>query len=413
MQARQFRGMARRITSGLAVLAGTAVIITAPVTAEAACQNTGKFSTWLKEFRREARAAGITSRTIKQALSGLTYDRRIIRRDRRQSFFAQSFLQFSDKLATISRQRAGRKRIKKYKRIFDRAEQDYGVPAQVITAYWALESDFGTGMGKLSVLRSLATLAYDCRRGEMFREQFMAALRVIDRGDLRPKDMIGSWAGELGQTQMMPVHYLNHAIDYDGDGRANLFKSPADIIGSTAKYLRQLGWKQGEPWIQEVRVPSKMDWSQSDLAIRHTRAQWAGWGVRQADGSPLIQDGLKASLVLPMGRKGPAFLAYDNFRVYLKWNQSFTYSLTAAYLATRIDGTKQMRRGPKNLPALTYSQNKQLQKLLVRRGYDVGAIDGKLGAKSRAAVKQVQIKLGLPADSYPTPALLNKLRRGS
>ncbi len=414
MRVRRHRGISARLTTAITIVIATAVLSSSGTVAQAACKNTGSFSKWLEAFRREARTAGITNHTVRRALNRITYDPRIIRRDRRQSIFALSFLQFSDKLATISRQRVGRKRIKKHKAIFDRAEKEFGVPPEVITAYWALESDFGTGMGKLSVLRSLATLAYDCRRGPKFRKQLLAALRVVDRGDLRPKEMVGSWAGELGQTQMMPEHYLRDAIDYDGDGHANLFRSTADIIGSTAKYLQHLGWRQGEPWVEEVRVPNKMDWKQSDLSIQHSRAQWAQWGVRRANGKPLIQDGLKASLVLPMGRRGPAFLAYHNFRtVYLKWNESLTYSLTAAYLATRIGGANKMRRGPKNPPVLTYKQNKQLQRILTRMGSDVGSIDGKLGAKSRAAVKAVQIKMGLPADSYPTPRLLSQLQRRS
>ncbi len=411
MQARLLHALGGVSKFGLGIILAVMAVTTA---AEAAvgCKNTGSFGRWLKDFRREAIASGITKRTVRRTLNGVKYDPRIIRRDRRQSFFAQSFLDFSGKLATKNRRVTGRRQIKKYKKTFVRAQKQYGVPPEVITAYWALESDFGKGMGNLSVLRSLATLAYDCRRAEMFRAELLAALRVVDRGDLNPSDMIGSWAGELGQTQMLPTHYYKHAIDYDGDGRTNLFKSPYDIIGSSAKYLKYLGWRAGEPWLQEVRVPKKMDWSKSDLSNRFTRAQWAKWGVRQSNGRPLIQDNLKASLMLPMGRRGPAFLAYDNFRVYIKWNQSLNYSLTAAYLATRIAGADAMRR-PKGIPKLTFKQNKQLQRQLVRRGHDVGAVDGHIGAKTRSAVKAVQIKLGLPADGYPTPRLLSLLRRGS
>ncbi len=414
MQGRQNRGFSAKIAM---IFALVFVMIAMPAGAQpahAACKNSGSFSKWLNGFRREAIATGIKKQTVRRALANISYDPSIIRRDRRQSIFALSFLQFSDKLATIRRQRVGRKKIKKHRAVYNRAQKEFGVPPEVITAFWALESDFGTGMGNLSVLRSLATLAYDCRRGPMFRRQLMAALQIIERGDLSPKEMIGSWAGELGQTQMMPEHYLRDAIDYDGDGHANLFRSVTDIIGSTGKYLKYLGWRKGQPWIEEVRVPKKMDWKEADLAIQHTRSQWAKWGVRRANGKPLIEDGMEESLLLPMGRFGPAFLAYHNFRVvYLKWNESFTYSLTAAYLATRIGGAKQLRRGPKGLAALTYKQNKLLQRILTRMGYDVGAIDGKLGAKSRAAVKAVQIRLGLPADSFPTPSLLRRLQRRS
>ncbi len=377
--------------------------------ANAVCLNKGKFENWLADYKKDARAAGISQRTIDRALSGMTLDKGVISRDRRQGFFAQSFSSFSKKLATDHRLKAGRRAISKHKKYFDRAEREYGVPAPVITGFWALESDFGVGMGKLPVLRSLATLAYDCRRGPMFREELTAALKIIDRGDLTPEDMIGSWAGELGQTQFLPQHYLNHAVDYDGNDHPNLFKSPGDIIGSTAAYLSHLGWKRGQPWIQEVRVPAELPWDQADLAIKHPRSKWAGWGVRAADGGALKSDGLPASLLLPMGRLGPAFLAYENFDIYLQWNQSLNYATTAAYLATRIDGAGTMRGRDKDIPGLDVEQTKQLQRILNKRGYDVGKIDGIIGAKTRAAVKEMQQKFGLPADSFPTVDLLRRL----
>jgi len=382
-------------------------LMAAPVSA--ACTNTGSFSGWLADYKRQAAASGVSQRTIRRALSGITLDRSVIRRDRRQGFFAQSFASFSKKLATNNRLRSGRRAIKKHKRYFDRARKEFGVPPAVIAAFWALESDFGVGMGKLSVLRSLATLAYDCRRGEMFTEELTAALKIIDKGDLDPSDMIGSWAGELGQTQFLPQHYLNHAVDYDGNGRANLFKSPGDIIGSTAAYLNHLGWRRGEPWLEEVVVPRQMPWAEADLAIKHPRSKWAGLGVRLADGRALPGDNLPASLLLPMGRRGPAFLAYNNFNKYLEWNQSLNYATTAAYLATRIAGAKPMTGRDRNIPVLSAQDTKQLQRLLKRRGYDVGKVDGIIGAKTRAAVKDMQQKLGMPADSYPTPQLLRRL----
>lgn len=374
------------------------------------CTNTGSFERWLDGFRKDAAANGISSRTIEAALGNMTLDPGIIARDRRQGFFAQSFLDFSAKLATPNRQQSGARQLKKHKAAFARAEQQYGVQGAVIAAFWALESDFGSGMGNLPVLRSLATLAYDCRRGEMFREELLAALRIIDRGDLTPGEMIGSWAGELGQTQFLPTHYWNYAVDYDGDKRRDLIRSEVDVIGSSAHFLAELGWQRGQPWLQEVRVPDELAWDQADLAIQHPRSKWAAWGVTYADGRPLPADGLRASLLLPMGRHGPAFLGYQNFQVYLKWNQSLNYALTAAYLATRIDGAGPMRRGDREIPVLSGGQMKELQVLLRRRGYDVGEPDGKLGAGTRAAVKQVQMKLKLPADSYPTAELLGALR---
>jgi lytic murein transglycosylase len=268
-------------------------------------------------------------------------------------------------------------------------------------------------MGKDNSLKSLVSLAYDCRRADMFRGHLFDALRLIQRGDLNPAEMLGSWAGELGQTQMMPSEYIKYAVDYDGDGKRNLLRSVSDVIGSTANYLVSLGWKRGEPWLQEVRVPANLPWDQADLSIQHSLAEWAGWGVTQADGRALQNRNLMASLLLPMGRFGPAFLAFDNFQAYLKWNSSLVYSTTAAYYAARLAGAAPMSRGSGTPPPpLTFEQARELQQLLIKAGYDVGGADGKLGLSSRAATRAMQMKLGLPADSSPTVELLTRLRAG-
>ncbi|MGE3229356.1 MAG: lytic murein transglycosylase [Hyphomicrobium sp.] len=374
------------------------------------CKTTWSFDSWMRDFRREAAAQGISQRTISLALDGMTPDQGVISRDRKQGFFAQSFLDFSAKLATPNRVTSGRAQIEKNREAFDRAAKQYGVHPAVITGFWALESDFGAGMGKLPIMRSLVTLAYDCRRGPMFRDELKAALEIIDRGDMTPDTMIGSWAGEIGQTQFLPTRYLEHAIDYDGDGRPNLFSNATDIIGTTANYMAHLGWRPNEPWIEEVSVPREMPWDQSDLTIKHPRSKWAAWGVTHADGSALETDSMPASLLLPMGRFGPAFLAFPNFDVYLQWNQSLNYATTAAYLATRIDGEPAMRRGREGIPTLSIEEAKELQRQLTARGFDVGEIDGLIGLKSRQAVKAMQIKFKMPADSYPTPELLAALR---
>ena len=380
--------------------------------ANANCQNTGSFERWLADFRKEAAANGISRATLSAALDGMTMDPGIISRDRKQSFFAQSFTAFAGKLISQNRIQAGAAKLKQHRELFAKVEQQYGVPGPVITAFWALESDFGGGMGDLPVLRSLATLAYDCRRPEMFRPELMDALRIIDRGDLTPGEMIGSWAGELGQTQFLPSHYFKHAVDYDGDGRRNLMRSVPDVIASTANFIVFLGWQRGQPWLQEVRVPANLAWDQADLAIQHPRSKWAGWGVTSVDGRPLPADGLPASLLLPMGRFGPAFLAYENFQIYPKWNQSLNYSLTAAYYATRLDGAPPMHRGSPDIPKITFEETRELQQLLEKRGYDVGRVDGVLGLKSRVAIRDTQIKFGLPADGWPTAELLARLRAG-
>jgi lytic murein transglycosylase len=397
--------------------AATAALVTgllagapAPALAQNAnCRNTGGFDRWLADFKKEAAAKGISAAAINAASPYLVLDQRIIGIDRGQRFFSQNFLEFSDKMLAAYRLQQGAAQIRKYQPIFAREEKEFGVPAAVITAFWGLESDFGSGQGKDQALKSLATLAYDCRRSDMFRGHLFDALRMIERGDLRAEEMIGSWAGELGQTQMMPSEYYRDAVIYDGGGRRDLIKSAPNVIGSTGKYLVYLGWKRGEPWLQEVRAPANLPWDQADLSIQQPRSKWAGLGVTLADGRPLPSDALPASLVLPMGRFGPTFLAYNNFQVYLKWNQSLMYALTAAYFATRLDGAPVMRRGG-DIPKLGFEETRELQQILEKRGYDIGRADGILGLKSRSAVREMQIKFGLPADSWPTAELLNRLR---
>ena len=382
----------------------------APAVAQSAnCRTTVSFDRWLADFKKEAAEKGISAAAINAASPYMVYDQRIVNIDRGQRFFSQTFLEFSDKMLPAYRLQTGAAQIRKWQPVFAREEKEFGVPPAVITAFWGLESDFGGGQGKDQALKSLTTLAYDCRRSDMFRGHLLDALRIIERGDLRPEEMVGSWAGELGQTQMMPSEYLRDAVDYDGSGRRNLIRSVPDVIGSTGKYLGYLGWKRGEPWLQEVRVPANFKWEEADLSIQHPRAQWVAMGVTLTDGRPLPSDKLPASVVLPMGRFGPTFMAYDNFQVYLKWNNSLMYSLTAAYYATRLDGAAPMRRRS-DIPKISFEETRELQQILARRGYDIGRTDGVLGLKSRTAVREMQIKFGLPADSWPTAELLSRLR---
>jgi lytic murein transglycosylase len=405
--------MAMRLMRGaFALMAAMLLGLPTAALGQANCHNTGSFEAWLANFKKEALAKGISQSAIAAASPYLVLDQRIINIDRGQRFFAQNFVEISDKMLAGGRLPQGAAAIKKHQALFAREEKEFGVPASVITAFWGLESDFGAGQGKDQAIKSLATLAYDCRRPEMFRGHLLDALRLIETGDLRADEMIGSWAGELGQTQMMPSEYMAHAIDYDGDGKRNLIKSASDVIGSTGKYLVHLGWKRGEPWLEEVRVPSNLPWKEADLSVQHPRKQWASWGVTRADGKALPADTMPASLVLPVGRFGPAFLAYDNFQAYLKWNQSLNYSLTAAYYANRLDGAPPMNKGGGNVPKISFEETRELQQILEKRGYDVGRVDGVLGLKSRVAIRDTQIKFGLPADGWPTTELLERLRAG-
>jgi lytic murein transglycosylase len=398
-----------------AVAALTVLFAAGAVQAAAPCRTSGPFPQWLAGLEREAIAQGISQQTIAQAAPYLTYDQRIVYIDRGQRVFTQTFLEFSDRMAAAYRIQRGQALMKKYQPVFGRIEQRYGVPAPVIVSFWGLESDFGANMGNYRSLSSLVSLAYNCRRADRFRAQLLDALRLIQRGDLTPGEMIGSWAGELGQTQMMPSEYYKYAVDEDGDGKRDLLHSAPDVLASTANYLLGLGWKRGEPWLTEVRLPanlpSSFPWQQADLDIQLPRAKWASYGITLADGRPLPVDDLPASLLLPMGRLGPAFLVYANFQVYLQWNNSLIYSTTAAYLATRIAGAAPLHRGNPP-PALPFADVKALQTMLAHAGFDVGAIDGFLGLKTRQAVKAMQQKYGLPADSYPTAELLARMRAG-
>ena len=383
----------------------------AAVPRAASCHNGANFDRFLADLKQQALAAGVSQRAINEAAPYLVYDQGIVNRDRGQRVFGQVFTEFAGRMAAPYRMQQGQARIRTYGAAFARAEKEYGVPPAVIAAFWGLESDFGANMGSLPTLRSLVSLAYDCRRSERFVGETIAALKIIDRGDLTPEEMIGSWAGELGQTQFLPTHYFTYAVDYGG--HRNLLTSPEDVIGSTANYIATgLKWRRGEPWLQEVRVtaPVNFPWEQADLTIKLPRSKWTQLGVTYADGRPLPNDDMPASLLLPMGRNGPAFLAYANFGAYTEWNNSLIYSTTAGYLATRIAGAPPMRRPGAPVTQLPLSQLRELQQLLVRAGYDVGKIDGVMGQQSRSAVKAMQMKFGLPADSWPTAELLAKMR---
>jgi lytic murein transglycosylase len=379
----------------------------------AACHNGMGFDRFLSEVKQQAVSAGVSQRAIADAAPEMVYDQGIVNRDRGQRVFGQTFIEFSGRMAAPYRMQQGQARIKTYSAAFARAEKEYGVPPAVIAAFWGLESDFGANMGSLPTLRSLVSLAYDCRRSEMFVGETIAALKIVDRGDLTPSEMIGSWAGELGQTQFLPTHYFNYAVDYDGDGRRDLLHSPADVIGSTANYIATgLKWRRGEPWLQEVRVSPNVPWDQADLTIKLPRTKWASFGVTYADGRPLPNDDLPASLLLPMGRNGPAFLAYANFSAYTEWNNSLIYSTTAGYLAARIAGAAPIHRPAAPIAQLPFNELRELQQLLVKAGFNVGKVDGVMGQQSRTAVKAMQVKYGLPADSWPTAELLARMRAG-
>ena len=366
----------------------------------------GSFSSFVEDLKAEAITRGHSRASVSQFFASVTQDDRTLRADRSQGVFRIPFTDFTRRVISQSRLTNGRRNADRYDAIFDRAEAAYGVPRGVLLAFWALETDFGAVQGDFNTLNSLVTLSHDCRRPELFRPQVFAALELFEAGDFDPARTTGAWAGEIGMVQMLPGDILERGVDGDGDGHVTLKTSVADALMSGARMLADFGWQRDEPWLTEVVVPAEMDWSVSGLETQKSVAEWARLGVvpRGTD----LPRRLQASLLLPQGHKGPAFLAFDNYRVFFDWNQSFTYVTTAAYFATRLSGAPVFDARTAEA-GLEDNQMKRLQKKLAARGYDVGKIDGILGARTRAAVQSEQQRLGLPADAWPTTDLLNAL----
>ncbi len=367
----------------------------------------GKFSNFVAGLKSEAVAKGHSAATVDRFFANTRMDQSVLKADRSQGVFQKPFTEFARRLISNDRLNRGRSNAKKYNRTFTAMEKAYGVPREVILAFWAFETDYGAFQGKFNTLNALVTLAHDCRRPALFRPQVFAALELYENDDFSPTKTTGAWAGEIGMVQMLPRDILENGVDGDGDGHVRLKTSAPDALMSGAKMLASFGWRRGEPWMTEVRVPDTLDWSQTGLTTKKSVADWAALGVVATKGK-LGPSNLPASVILPQGRKGPAFLTYPNFDIYFDWNQSFTYVLTAAYFATRIDGAPVFSAGNPE-KGLSGNQMKQLQTKLQARGHNVGKIDGILGAGTRAAVQAEQQRLGLPADAWPTRSLLNKL----
>jgi lytic murein transglycosylase len=390
----------KRLMAAVTLLLGAA-----SATPALAQQCGGSFADWKAGITAEARAAGV-GQTGMSALASATVDPKVLQRDRAQGVFGQPFTQFANRMISQDRLDRGKANLKKYADVFARAERDYGVSPAVITAFWALETDFGAVQGDFNTLNALVTLAHDCRRPELFRPQIVPLLTLMDRG-LVPTNVTGAWAGEIGMTQMLPSDILTKGVDGDGDGKVDVRRSIPDVILTTANKIKSRGWQAGGAWMLEVKVPAKMAWEKSGIDNHFSMADWSAMGVTKRDGSAL-GSGPQASLALPQGHKGPAFLVFPNYDVYLEWNQSFVYTLTAANLATRFIGAGKFDpRSPEE--GLGQDAMKQLQQKLQARGHDVGKIDGILGAKTRQAVQKEQLRIGLPADGWPTGALLANL----
>lgn len=367
----------------------------------------GSFSSFVDAMKTEAVSKGHDPATVDRFFASVQQSSAVLRADRSQGIFQRPFLSFSDNLISDGRLRKGQQLSQQYDAIFDQIDRRYGVSRGVLLAFWAFETDYGGFQGDFNTANALVTLSHDCRRPELFRPQVFAAIELYENGDFDPRTTTGAWAGEIGMVQMLPRDIIENGQDADGDGHVRLKTSAPDALVSGAAMLASFGWTPGQPWLQEVSVPANLDWSQSGIHTTNSVREWSRMGVSARNGS-LASGDLQASLILPQGHKGPAFLAYPNFNVYFDWNQSFTYVVTAAYFATLLEGAPKMNRGAPD-QGLDGNQMIALQKKLQARGHDVGKVDGILGARTRIAVQQEQKRLGLPADAWPTPALLNAL----
>jgi len=386
------------------MLRALALILLASQTHAQTCG--GPLDSFIAGVKEEAIAQGQNPATIDRFFAGAKIDDAVLRADRAQGVFQKDFISFSRALISQNRIDNGRIFGNRFASTFDRIEAEFGINRGVLLAFWAFETDFGQVQGNFNTRNALVTLAHDCRRPELFRPQLIAAIELFERGGIDPVSTTGAWAGEIGQVQMLPLDIIERGRDGDGDGQVDLKGSSPDALMSGANVLSSLGWHANEPWLQEITVPANLDWSLTGLDKKRSVSDWSALGIRPREGQ--LNTSLEAAVLLPMGRNGPAFLAYPNFDVYFEWNKSFVYVTTAAYFATRLEGRAVYDAGNPSTP-LTGEEMQSLQRKLEARGHDVGGIDGILGAKTRAAVQAEQTRLGLPADAWPTPDLLSAL----
>ncbi len=386
-----------------------ALIVAAPVSAQ-----TPDFQVWLEALKSEARGAGISQATIDTALADVEPIERVTELDRKQPEFTQTFWAYLDKRVTPERVARARSLLATHKDLLAQVEARYGVQPRFLVSFWGLESNFGDYTGGFSVIRALVTLAFDERRGKFFRAQVLDALRIIDQGHISAKAMQGSWAGAMGQVQFIPSTFVRHAVDFDGDGRRDLWNSLPDVFASAANYLRAIGWRGDETWGREVRLPKGFDFELADLRTRKPIGAWQALGVRRPDGSDLPRADLEASIIVPAGHKGPAFIIYGNFHSIMRWNRSILYAIAVGHLADRIAGLPSLATvRPASEKPLSRSDVEAMQTMLASLGLDPGTPDGVVGAKTRAALKVYQRKIGVAPDGYPTYEILDALRQSA
>lgn len=358
----------------------------------------------------DARAAGVSRETFDSAFAGVTIDSSVIAETKKQAEFVKPVWSYLDSAISGTRLARGRAAAEEWSSTLASAERQYGVPARVILGIWGMETSYGGFTGNQYVIRSLASLAYAKYRGTFFRDELIQALVILEQGHLaEPRAMKGSWAGAMGQTQFMPSSFMKYAIDFNGDGRKDIWSNRQDAIGSTANYLKQFGWISGQPWGVEVTLPAGFDYRLADRTRMRPFSEWSGLGVTRADGEAMPNG--QAALFLPAGARGPKFLITANFAVIRKYNNSDAYALAVAHLGDRIYGADPFEASwPRGEKQLSLAQAKDVQLRLVALGYPMEKIDGKLGEKSREQIRAFQLKSGILADGHPTPALLARLK---
>ena len=368
------------------------------------------FPTWEAGFRARALASGIRPATYDAAMAGVTPNDRVIALDRRQPEFSRPIWEYLDSAVSQTRISNGRARGAEQAALLDGIERRFGVDKTVVLAIWGLESAYGGNLGDFSVVRSLATLAHDGRRSAFGEDQLLAALRILEAGDTTAAGLKGSWAGAMGHTQFIPTTFLEHAVDYTGDGRRDVWsRDPSDALASAANYLAASGWTLGAPAVVEVSLPASFDYLLAD-GRRQTASEWTALGVTARTGGALTpSDGVE--ILLPAGARGPAFAAYPNFRVIKRYNNATSYALAVAHLAERIGGGPAFRGAwPRGDRSLSRTEKVELQERLTALGYDTQGADGIVGPNTRAAVRSFQAANGLTPDAYVSDSLLSQLR---
>ena len=381
---------------------GTVVAVSAgpPPSAPGPAVDSG-FAAWLADFRARATAQGLDRATFDRAFDGVGVNARILDRDRNQAEFSRALWDYLDSAVSDTRIANGRAGLARHRDTLARIERRYGVEAEVVVAVWGLESAYGAMRGDTDIIAAMATLAYDGRRRDFFEAQLIAALRILQAGDVPPRQMVGSWAGAMGHTQFMPTSYLEHAVDFDGDGRRDIWSDdPVDALASTANYLRNHGWTTGQPWGMEVRLPDGFDYALTGERVKRDAGFWNAQGVRLADGGRVPDHG-DASILLPAGHRGIALVIYDNFHVIERYNPADAYVIAVGHLSDRITGDGPFRGSwPREDRTLTRAEREELQQRLVRAGFHRYAVDGIIGPQTIDSVRRFQASLGWVPDGY-------------